>query len=91
MTGLPATVPHRVIGRQVHVDVPLCLGGAGRETAVAVQFLRECQSQRFRTHWEIAYEDRARCDDPLDTYDAPYVRMLHHLHHPSNGSTNQVS
>jgi hypothetical protein len=70
MNRLPVAVPHRVIGRQVHVDVPLCLGGAARETAVAVQFLRECQSQRFRTHWEIAYEGRARDDDPLDTYEA---------------------
>ncbi|MEU6657915.1 DUF5825 family protein [Streptomyces sp. NPDC046821] len=83
MTGLPATVPHRVIGRRVHVDVPLRLAGAGRETAVAVQFLRECQSQRLRTHWEIAYEDRPRGDDALDMHDAQYVRMLHHLPPPA--------
>ncbi|MDX3312457.1 DUF5825 family protein [Streptomyces sp. ME08-AFT2] len=82
MTGLPATVPHRVTGRQVCVDVPLRLGEVGRETAVAVQFLRECQSRRLSTHWEIAYEDRPRGDDALDPHDAPYVRMLHHLPPP---------
>ncbi|MFD4526548.1 DUF5825 family protein [Streptomyces sp. NPDC058470] len=82
MTGLPETVPHRLIGRQVHVDVPLRLGGAGRETVVAVQFLRECQSQQLRPHWEIAYEDRPRGDDAPDTHDTPYLRMLHHLPPP---------
>lgn len=83
MTGLPATVPHRVIGRKVHVDVPLRLRGAGRETAVAVQFLRECQSRQLRTRWEIAHEDRLLGDDSPDTHGAPYLRMLHHLPPPA--------
>jgi hypothetical protein len=82
MTGLPAAVPHRVIGRQVHVDVPLRLDGAGRETAVTVQFLRECQSRRLRTHWELAHADRPRGDDPPGTHDLPNARMLHHLPPP---------
>ncbi|MFC4612560.1 DUF5825 family protein [Streptomyces maoxianensis] len=76
MTGLPATVTHRVTGRQVHVDEPLRLGGAGRETAVAVQFLRECQSHGLRTHWEIAHEETPGGD----AYDA---RILHHLPPPA--------
>lgn len=76
MTALPAAVAHRVTGRQVHVDEPLCLSGAGRRTAVAVQFLRECQSQGLRAHWEIAPEEEPG-GGPYD------VRKLHHLPPPT--------
>ncbi|GAA1361422.1 DUF5825 family protein [Streptomyces beijiangensis] len=79
MTALPTTVAHRVSGRQVQVDEPLCLDGAGRETAVAVQFLRECQSHGLRTHWEMACER-------TQGGDAYASRMLHHLPPPAEQS-----
>lgn len=69
--GLPAAVAHRVTGRRVEVEEPLRLGVGGRETAVAVQFLRECQSHGLATRWRTAGEEPA--------YD---IRMLRHLPPP---------
>jgi hypothetical protein len=57
MTGLPREVAHRVSRRRVDVDEPLRLGAGGRETAVAVRFLRDCQSLGLRTRWELSYEE----------------------------------
>jgi Family of unknown function (DUF5825) len=51
MSGLPAGVPYRLAGRRVEVAEPLDLSGAGRETAEAVRFLRECQSHGLRVTW----------------------------------------
>ncbi|MGW1795655.1 DUF5825 family protein [Streptomyces sp. NPDC001984] len=66
MTGLPGTVAHRVTGRRVEVTEPLDLAGAGRDTAVAVHFLRECQSAGFEVSW--------RTDGT--PYDIPTLRHL---------------
>lgn len=69
--GLPAAVAHRITGRRIDVDEPLRLGAGGRETTVAVQFLRECQSHALDTHWRTADEEAA--------YD---IRVLRHLPPP---------
>ncbi|MEU2060130.1 DUF5825 family protein [Streptomyces sp. NPDC013455] len=50
-SGLPGTVPHRLVGRRVEVVGPLDLSGAGRATAEAVRFLRECQGLGLRVGW----------------------------------------
>ncbi|MEV0094635.1 DUF5825 family protein [Streptomyces sp. NPDC050738] len=49
--ALPAAVPHTITGRRVRVHRPLALAGGGRETATAVQFLRECQSHALTVDW----------------------------------------
>ncbi|MGW4566157.1 DUF5825 family protein [Streptomyces sp. NPDC004561] len=54
MSGLPGGVAHRVAGRRVEVTEPLDLAGAGRETAQAVCFLRECESLGLRVGWRAA-------------------------------------
>ncbi|MFE9449704.1 DUF5825 family protein [Streptomyces sp. NPDC006739] len=73
MSGLPAGVPHRFSGRRrVEVTEPLRLGGTGRAAAVAVRFLRECQSLGLRVHWRAA--------GPRTAYD---VRDLRHLPPPA--------
>ncbi|MBY8843613.1 DUF5825 family protein [Streptomyces sp. SP2-10] len=51
MSGPPGTVPHRLIGRRVEPAEPLDLSGAGRGTAEAVRFLRECQALGLRVSW----------------------------------------
>ncbi|MEV6294288.1 DUF5825 family protein [Streptomyces sp. NPDC051896] len=51
MSALSAAVPYRLTGRRAEVTGPLDLSGAGRETAEAVRFLRECQSQGLRVTW----------------------------------------
>lgn len=83
MTGLPNTVPHKVTGgRHVNVTEPLRLGMGGRETAVAVQFLRECQALALDTRWETSNEE------------IPYdISMLHHLPPPAEfpGKVNDLS
>ncbi|MFJ3309322.1 DUF5825 family protein [Streptomyces sp. NPDC086549] len=72
MTGLPAAVAHRVLGRRVEVTEPLGLGAGGRRTAVAVQFLRECQSLGLQVGWEA------------DGAETPYdIGLLRHLPPPS--------
>ncbi|MET9833318.1 DUF5825 family protein [Streptomyces sp. NPDC006385] len=70
-TGPPLDVAHRLSGRRVDVTEPLRLGAGGRETAVAVRFLRECQSLGLRARWEPAYEEPA-CD----------ISLLRHLPPP---------
>ncbi|AKN71951.1 MULTISPECIES: DUF5825 family protein [Streptomyces] len=54
MSALPGTVPHRRSGRRVEAAVPLDISGAGRATAEAVRFLRECQSLGLRVRWRAA-------------------------------------
>ncbi|MFG3014386.1 DUF5825 family protein [Streptomyces cinerochromogenes] len=52
--GLPGGVPHRRTGRRVEAAVPLDLSGAGRATAEAVRFLRECQGHGLSVRWRAA-------------------------------------
>ncbi|GGU87742.1 hypothetical protein GCM10010260_21520 [Streptomyces filipinensis] len=47
MSALSAAVPYRISGR-VGAAEPPGLGGAGRGTAEAVCFLRECQGLAWR-------------------------------------------
>ncbi|MFG2634744.1 DUF5825 family protein [Streptomyces sp. NPDC048362] len=58
MSGLPATVPHRLTGRRVEVTEPLDLGGRGPGTAEAVGFLRECQSLGLSVSWRATGSPR---------------------------------
>ncbi|MEU6770381.1 DUF5825 family protein [Streptomyces sp. NPDC046759] len=51
MSALPTTVRHRRARRRVEVPEPLDLSGAGRGTAEAVRFLRECQSHGLSVSW----------------------------------------
>ncbi|MEU9480838.1 DUF5825 family protein [Streptomyces sp. NPDC048191] len=51
MSALSTAVPHRRTGRRVEVAGPLDLSGAGRATAEAVRFLRECQSHGVQVTW----------------------------------------
>ncbi|MFF4543573.1 DUF5825 family protein [Streptomyces sp. NPDC001406] len=75
MTGPPAAVPHRVTGRRVEVTEPLRLGAGGQRTALAVQFLRECQSLGLRVSWTAADGE------------APYdIGLLRHLPPPAQVS-----
>jgi hypothetical protein len=80
--GLPEAVAHRVTGRRVDVEQPLRLGAGGRETVVAVQFLRECQSHGLDTHWRPADEETVAGKAAFEgaTYDP---RMLRHLPPPA--------
>ncbi|MEU3859229.1 DUF5825 family protein [Streptomyces sp. NPDC028722] len=71
MTGLPATVPHRLTGHRVETAGPLDLSGSGRGTAEAVRFLRECQSLGLRVDWRAA---------GTPSYDPA---LLHHLPPPT--------
>ncbi|KOX02882.1 DUF5825 family protein [Streptomyces sp. NRRL B-3648] len=71
MSGLPGSVPHRRSGRRVEVAVPLDLSGAGRPTAEAVRFLRECQGLGLAVSW------RATGTPPYDP------GMLGHLPPPA--------
>ncbi|MET8452565.1 DUF5825 family protein [Streptomyces sp. NPDC005209] len=79
MTGLPIAVPHRVRGRRVAVDGPLRLAAGGRETAVAVQFLRECVGRGLDAEWTWAADDAGTPDDARTPYD---LRVLRHLPPP---------
>lgn len=80
--GLPAGIAHRTSGRRIDVAEPLRLGAGGRETAVAVQFLRECQSHGLDTHWRTA--------DGETAYD---TRPLRHLPPPAEhpGETSELT
>lgn len=71
MSALPASVPHRLTGRQVEVSRPLDVGGTGRETAEAVRFLRECAGLGLGVDWRAAGQP---------SYD---VRALRHLPPPA--------
>ncbi|MEV6113318.1 DUF5825 family protein [Streptomyces sp. NPDC052109] len=78
MNALPAAVPHRRTGRQVEVARPLDLSGAGRATAEAVRFLRECQSQGVRVTWRAT--GRAAYD----------IGLLRHLPPPEELADQEV-
>jgi hypothetical protein len=85
--GLPEGVAHRTTGRRIDVAEPLRLGAGGRQTAVAVQFLRECQSHGLDTHWRTTDNETA---DGKATYD---VRILRHLPPPAEhpGETSELT
>ncbi|MFI6544964.1 DUF5825 family protein [Streptomyces prunicolor] len=80
--GLPEGVTHRATGRRIDVAEPLRLGVGGRRTAVAVQFLRECQSHGLDTHWRTA--DNETADNETAGGKAAYdIRILRHLPPPA--------
>jgi hypothetical protein len=90
--GLPEGVAHRTTGRRIDVAEPLRLGAGGRETAVAVQFLRECQSHGLDTHWRTA--DNETADGKAAGGEAAYdVRILRHLPPPAErtGETGELT
>jgi hypothetical protein len=54
MSAPPGEVPYRFTGREADVARALDLSGAGRATAEAVRFLRECESRGLRVTWRAA-------------------------------------
>ncbi|MEU7300220.1 DUF5825 family protein [Streptomyces sp. NPDC007206] len=98
MSALPAEVPYRLTRRGVDVAQALDLSGAGRATAEAVRFLRECESQGLRVAWRAAgspsYDlgvlrhlppplDMPGCESELAAWRAGYsYGSLHHRRGP---------
>ncbi|WP_330337309.1 DUF5825 family protein [Streptomyces sp. NBC_00557] len=54
MSALPDEVPYRLTRRGADVAQALDLSGAGRATAEAVRFLRECESLGLHVAWHAA-------------------------------------